>query len=361
MSNVPVITVLVCAYNEQQYIGCTLQAICDSLTGKYDVELVLINDSSTDDTSDIMESFSKGKNRAPVTLIHTKAQMGVAGARNIGWERARGKVLVSLDAHCVPGTEAIERMAESVLSPANNAVIAGANMVVLPKPNYDYILSNIPMSHYTHDMFSPSKAYETISTNKLIWSHGMNFKSEYAIDSAWAPSAPPQLSHRIGMVMGNAQAILLNGWEAPEGLPFGFDEGLGWPWGDEDNEICLRAWRLGYSVVSTPNAYIGMKFTTGIYGLGGQQRRLYGALRKAFLYLSPDGFEETVKEFQGWKELPWAIIQLMKSDSVTRRAILEAVGPTRMKGLVPLFQELGGPNVLVGKNRQLFYRENQPC
>lgn len=86
------ISIIVPCFNCEKYITKTIESIIEQ---KYDfnrIEILLINDGSTDGTKEIIESY----NWENVVIIN-KENGGVSSARNIGITKARGKYILFLD------------------------------------------------------------------------------------------------------------------------------------------------------------------------------------------------------------------------------------------------------------------------
>lgn len=95
--NNPAITVLMPAYNAAEYIA---EAIDSVLAQTFtDFELVIVNDGSTDDTEQIIRSYTD-----PRIRLHTQANAGVIGALNAGLALCRGELVARFDADdvCYP-------------------------------------------------------------------------------------------------------------------------------------------------------------------------------------------------------------------------------------------------------------------
>lgn len=89
-NNVPLVSVVIPAYNCEQYLA---RAIASALTQSYaNIECIVVNDGSTDGTADIIASFGD--------RIRSISQPngGASAARNIGVASARGKYVAFLDA-----------------------------------------------------------------------------------------------------------------------------------------------------------------------------------------------------------------------------------------------------------------------
>ncbi|MBE7087882.1 MAG: glycosyltransferase family 2 protein, partial [Clostridiales bacterium] len=91
--SLPLISIIVPCYNKEKYISNCLNSLkCQT----YDnLQLILVDDCSTDGTKNILEEFV---NKAPNAELHLADGKGVSHARNLGISLARGKYLTFLDA-----------------------------------------------------------------------------------------------------------------------------------------------------------------------------------------------------------------------------------------------------------------------
>ena len=103
----PLVSVLVPAYNEEQYI----RAAMDSLLTQTHLELniIVINDGSTDRTPDILEEMAKGESR--LRIVHQENQ-GIIGALNQALSLAEGDFIARMDANDISAKERIELQLE---------------------------------------------------------------------------------------------------------------------------------------------------------------------------------------------------------------------------------------------------------
>ena len=86
------ISVLVPVYNSEKYIGKCIQSI---LNQSYkNIELVIVNDGSTDNTHDIIEEYKNKDSR--IVAIHTENR-GVSYARNTCLDNASGDFIAFVD------------------------------------------------------------------------------------------------------------------------------------------------------------------------------------------------------------------------------------------------------------------------
>jgi glycosyltransferase involved in cell wall biosynthesis len=87
------ISVIIPAHNEEKYLERTLEAI---LAQDYpNFEVIIVDNASTDRTSDIAKSFSKVK-------VLFEGNKGTMWACECGRKEATGEIIVRMDADCLP-------------------------------------------------------------------------------------------------------------------------------------------------------------------------------------------------------------------------------------------------------------------
>src|SRR3990167_5374338 len=88
------VSVVIPAYNEEKWIGQTLEAILEQ--DYQDFEVIVVDNASTDKTSDIVKLFKDAR----ITLIN-EPKKGILYAREAGRKIATGDILAQLDADCL--------------------------------------------------------------------------------------------------------------------------------------------------------------------------------------------------------------------------------------------------------------------
>ncbi|MBP1762966.1 MAG: Poly-beta,6 N-acetyl-D-glucosamine synthase PgaC/IcaA [Firmicutes bacterium] len=103
----PFITVMVPARNEEECLKETVDAILQS---EYpDFEVLLIDDASTDKTSDVINEILAGSEKVRSLLI--RKNVGKAAALNYGFLMSKGEIVVTIDADCLIDKRALQWMA----------------------------------------------------------------------------------------------------------------------------------------------------------------------------------------------------------------------------------------------------------
>ncbi|MFF3816624.1 bifunctional polysaccharide deacetylase/glycosyltransferase family 2 protein [Streptomyces bluensis] len=115
------VTVLVPAYNEEAGIESTLLSLLASTHRQ--LQIIVIDDGSTDRTADIAESV--GDRRVEVVR---QANAGKAAALNTGLAHARYDIIVMVDADTVFEPDAVRRLVQPLAHPAVGAVSGNAKV-----------------------------------------------------------------------------------------------------------------------------------------------------------------------------------------------------------------------------------------
>lgn len=106
-SEKPLVSVVIPAWNEELGILHTLHSLANSNT-KYEVELLIIDNNSTDGTSNLLKSLGIK------TLLETK--QGVGHARTCGLHNAKGKYILTGDSDTLYPAGWITAMTEGMLN-----------------------------------------------------------------------------------------------------------------------------------------------------------------------------------------------------------------------------------------------------
>jgi len=118
--NRPVASVVVCCYNRGDRVSSCLESLVESTYPE--LELVLVDDGSTDDTAGVLERFRAAHTDTPVTIVSTEANLGVSAARNAGVDAACGELVFFTDSDCEVEPDWLERLVEAFGSGEVDAV-----------------------------------------------------------------------------------------------------------------------------------------------------------------------------------------------------------------------------------------------
>jgi len=123
----PKVSIIIPAYNEENTISLTLQSLLNLNYPKKLLEIIAVNDGSTDDTRKVMGSFKK----QGVKVVN-KENGGKASALNAGIKRSGGEIVVCMDADSTVERNAL-RKTLGYFEDSNVAAVASSVKVLKPK------------------------------------------------------------------------------------------------------------------------------------------------------------------------------------------------------------------------------------
>jgi cellulose synthase/poly-beta-1,6-N-acetylglucosamine synthase-like glycosyltransferase len=124
----PHVTVLIPAHNEEKVIVRCLNSV---LTSTYtNIDVIVVNDASTDDTKRILRSFSHTHGRGLVRVINKRINVGKGAGLNYALRRyVKGELVMMLDADSVLAPDAIERAVSYFTDPTVAGVAANVQIL----------------------------------------------------------------------------------------------------------------------------------------------------------------------------------------------------------------------------------------
>ncbi|MBE6785490.1 MAG: glycosyltransferase [Ruminococcaceae bacterium] len=106
MSDIKV-SVIMPVYNTDNYLTAALESICNQ--SLKEIEIICINDGSTDNSLNILEVFAQRDARI---FVHTQKNEGVSCARNVGIGLAKGRYIYFMDSDDVLAENALSSLFE---------------------------------------------------------------------------------------------------------------------------------------------------------------------------------------------------------------------------------------------------------
>ncbi|MEE0996860.1 MAG: glycosyltransferase [Paludibacteraceae bacterium] len=105
------ITVIICTYNREKYIGQLLDSLAKNDYPESDYEIVLVNNNSTDNTRLICERFAANHQNISFRYVEEHEQ-GLSAARNRGIKEAKGDIVIYVDDDALVDSDYIRTYAE---------------------------------------------------------------------------------------------------------------------------------------------------------------------------------------------------------------------------------------------------------
>lgn len=92
------LSIVIPAYNEAESLPVLLTQLHATVKKHgYQVEIICINDGSTDDTAEVLEALSEAT-QLTVYVIHFRRNQGKAAALTAGFQKATGDIVITMDA-----------------------------------------------------------------------------------------------------------------------------------------------------------------------------------------------------------------------------------------------------------------------
>ncbi|MGL6284411.1 MAG: glycosyltransferase family 2 protein, partial [Microcoleaceae cyanobacterium] len=110
INNLPLVSVIIPAYNAENFIARTLESVISQTY--QNIEVLVINDGSQDQTVNIIESFAQKDSRI---ILLEQTNSGVAIARNLGITQAKGELIAPIDADDIWYAENLEKQVNCMI------------------------------------------------------------------------------------------------------------------------------------------------------------------------------------------------------------------------------------------------------
>ena len=121
----PFVTVVLPAYHEEALIGRSLDRVCDYLDSvghRYDWEVLVVNDGSTDRTGEIVAEYAASRPR--VKALHDTVNFNLGQALRYAFNNAAGDYIVTLDSDLSYGPEHIGALVDAIVETNAKVVVA---------------------------------------------------------------------------------------------------------------------------------------------------------------------------------------------------------------------------------------------
>lgn len=125
----PKVSILVPAHNEEKVIGRTVKSILLLNYPKDKMELIVINDNSSDNTKEILKQIQEEYRSYNFKIINTDNITGGRGksnALNIGYKHSSGDFIAVYDADNTPDKNALKYLMETIIEDEHLGAVIGS-------------------------------------------------------------------------------------------------------------------------------------------------------------------------------------------------------------------------------------------
>jgi len=121
-----IVSVVIPMYNAAPWVGETLDSVVSQTQGVGDLEVIVVDDASIDDSVSVARTFFD-RHLIRGQLITLDKNGGVGAARNVGWRHARGDWVQFLDADDILAPAKIERQSAAAERMAADVAVVYSN------------------------------------------------------------------------------------------------------------------------------------------------------------------------------------------------------------------------------------------
>lgn len=172
------VSVIIALYNTEKYIEKCITSVLESPLNRNDYEIIVINDGSTDNSQEIVESL---QNEYSNILLINKENGGQSTARNLGFDIAKGEYIYCLDSddfiNGIVFNEALDYAIANNLDmlPIHYTTLNENYELVDQKPdNYEIISEPITGGDFMNKFVVSGTMWRYFYKNSLIKQHQMN-------------------------------------------------------------------------------------------------------------------------------------------------------------------------------------------
>ena len=127
--NKKLVSIVIPAHNEEAMLEQNLSIIVSymqSIENKFDWEIIVVNDGSTDNTGKLADEFAATHNN--IQIIHHKVNQNLGRALKTGFNQCNGDYIVTLDLDLSYSPEHIERLLNAIIETEAQIVVASPYM-----------------------------------------------------------------------------------------------------------------------------------------------------------------------------------------------------------------------------------------
>ena len=131
------VSIIVPIYNVKSFLEECIESLINQSYSN--IEIILVNDGSTDDSKDICEKYKRNDKRIE---LYNKSNGGLSDARNYGIDRANGEYIVFVDSDDVVDRDYIKLLVENSINEKSDICICNyekfTNNFLYNYNNYSY-------------------------------------------------------------------------------------------------------------------------------------------------------------------------------------------------------------------------------
>jgi len=182
------VSVVVPAFNEEKYIRRCLTALACQEHPDFEMETIVVDDGSTDGTGAIARQFG--------VRVIAQTRRGVSGARQTGFEAARGEIIASMDADSEPPRDWLVRLVAALQNTPGVVGVYGPIRLCGGHSYEEWISSSLSGLFFwlNNRISKPTFSGQNFAVWHDAWAHVGGF------NPAWASSEDTLLSLKLARI-----------------------------------------------------------------------------------------------------------------------------------------------------------------
>jgi len=172
-TQLPAVSVVMSVYNGSKYLRDAIESILSQTFS--DLEFIIINDGSVDDSENIINSFKDPR----IVYINNEKNLGLITSLNKGLAAAKGSYIARMDADDIAMPNRLELQVKEFKTDAN-AIVVGSDYFSLSKDKIKHI-KNRNNSDYQKAvlLFSPCFCHPTVMMKNVFNEKNIFYNKEY--------------------------------------------------------------------------------------------------------------------------------------------------------------------------------------
>ncbi len=180
----PLVSVILPTYNRGEYIRKAIESVFNQ--SYKNIELIIVNDGSTDNTSQIL---SEAKERDPrVVILTNETNLGLVKSLNKGVENARAEYIARIDDDDVwSDFDKLEKQVR-FLESSPDYVLVGGGVIVIDKEDKEvarYLLPKKDEEIRNYILLNNSFAHPTVMFRKQAWQKAGGYDERLNFSEDW--------------------------------------------------------------------------------------------------------------------------------------------------------------------------------
>jgi glycosyltransferase involved in cell wall biosynthesis len=168
----PLVSVLLAVHDDANYLPLAVESVLRQTVA--DLELVVVDDASTDDTAPVLAAIADPR----LVVLRNDEQLGLAASLNRGLDHARGRYVARLDADDVAMPKRLERQLARIQREPSVAIVGTAvlDLDADGRPGRLHRLAGGARAVRWHALFSAPFFHPTVLVDReVLDSHGLRY------------------------------------------------------------------------------------------------------------------------------------------------------------------------------------------